>query len=53
MDEKVIEYKIVSVWDEDLFGKIIIEYLDDGWELFGSPFFAEKQFRQAIVKFAS
>jgi len=48
---KVLDYKMVSANADVKFAKMINNFLDEGWELYGHPYGSGSfNFNQAIVK---
>jgi len=52
MDKKIINYKIIRVSDIKIFSEVIMEHINEGWELYGSPFYAYNQYCQAVVLYS-
>jgi len=52
MDKQIISYKIIDVTDIDNLCEIVMEYIVEGWELYGSPFYAYSRYCQAIVLYS-
>ena len=44
------EFRIISTDKSDKFSEVITKYLQQGWELWGDPFFANGNFYQAMTK---
>jgi hypothetical protein len=47
---KVSDYKIVTAGNPKKVANAVMAYLNDGWELFGTPFPAPEGIGQAVVK---
>ena len=46
----MIEYRIISTDKSDNFAEVVTKYLQQGWELWGDPFFANGNYCQAMTK---
>ena len=47
---KVSDYKIITAANPKKVANAVMAYLNDGWELFGTPFQAPEGIGQAVVK---
>jgi hypothetical protein len=47
---KLSDYKIVTAGNPKKVANAVVAYLNDGWELFGTPFQTPEGIGQAVVK---
>lgn len=44
------EFKVISTGATDNFSEVVTKYLQQGWELWGDPFYANGNYCQAMIK---
>ena len=44
------EYRIMTTNDATTLGAIVTKYLEQGWEIHGSPFYANGMYCQSMTK---
>jgi hypothetical protein len=52
MDRKITDYKIIRISDIDILSEVVMEHINSGWELYGSPFYAYNQYCQGVVLYS-
>jgi hypothetical protein len=45
-----MEYRVISTDKSDNFAEVVTKYLQQGWELYGDPFYASGNFCQALIR---